>query len=145
MKIPDVGENNRYCSDKEPGVGSVQRVSNKIILGRKLRLCLSNSYYKYWMCIISMFIILLCVTCAVLSKNLPISRLLKRVYSRGARRFIKLRFRALCRVALITTNFLCLFRFARVCLSWSYSPLFGAREIPSVCISLHSWSAPFVQ
>ena len=108
--IPDVGENNRYCSDNGPGVGSVERVSNKIMLGRKVMLCLSDSYYKYWMWIIFMFVILFCVTCVVLLKDLAVFRLLKRLYSRGPRCFIKLRFRALCRVALIATNSLCLFR-----------------------------------
>ena len=108
--ISDVGENNRYCSDNVPGVGSFERVTNKIMLGMKVRLCLSNIYYKYWMWIIFMFIILFCVTCVVLLKFLPIFRLLKRLYSREARCFMKLRFRVLCRVALITTNFLRSFR-----------------------------------
>jgi hypothetical protein len=33
----NVGANNRYCYDNGPGVGSDERVSNTIMLGRKVR------------------------------------------------------------------------------------------------------------
>ena len=57
-----------------------------------------------------MFIVLFCASFVWLLKDLKISKPSKHLYSRGARCFTKLRFRALRRVALITTNFLCLFR-----------------------------------
>jgi hypothetical protein len=106
----DVGANNRYCSDNGPGVGSDESVSNKIMCGRKVRLCLSGSHFKYWLdhrYVYNVF----CASRVRNLKNLPLLKMLKRFYSRrGVRCFIKLRFRELRRVAWITTNFLCLFR-----------------------------------